>query len=303
MASVNLSTLPEPSVVAPLSYEEQLDDLKNRVIAALPELEETLQLESEPLVALLEALAYRLILKRDQTNLAAKSVMPAYATGSTLDHIVSRNLITRLEGESDQRLLARYLLSTGANNTAGSASAYRYHAMSAHSAIENVGVACPKFLPVGDDPLTLTVIDSAALTDPQPGNVAISLLIYPDEPAEAAQAALDAVQAVFDNDDLIPETDLPVVRLAHQQDFNLTINLVIRPEVTPDDTLAAAQAVIDEINLEYRQVGAILYRSELTSRLQAITGVNAVEVAEDGHIAPSADAHLYINATLSADYD
>ena len=54
MSMIDLSLLPAPDVVRPLDFEAELQRLKNLVLAALPDLADVLELESEPVTKVLE---------------------------------------------------------------------------------------------------------------------------------------------------------------------------------------------------------------------------------------------------------
>lgn len=87
---IDLNNLPVPKVVQELNYETLLAQRKAKFL----ELQQTdaereywqtrLQLESEPVVKLLEENAYLELLLRAHINESAKAVMLAYATGSDL---------------------------------------------------------------------------------------------------------------------------------------------------------------------------------------------------------------------------
>ena len=99
---VDLKKLPAPKVVQELSYETLLAQRKEKFLS-LQESDDMrkhwqarLQLESEPVVKLLEENAYLELLLRTHINESAKAVMLAYATGSDLDQLGALFGIKRL---------------------------------------------------------------------------------------------------------------------------------------------------------------------------------------------------------------
>ena len=144
---VDLKKLPAPKVVQELSYETLLTQRKEKFLS-LQESDEMrqhwqarLQLESEPVVKLLEENAYLELLLRTNINESAKAVMLAYATGSDLDQLgalfgVKRLIIqaedlksnppTTAKYEDDERFRTRIQMSLEGLTTAGSRASYEF---------------------------------------------------------------------------------------------------------------------------------------------------------------------------------
>ena len=97
----DLATLPAPQIIEPLDFEQILADLKADILDRAPELAEVLALESDPIVKLLEACAYRELLYRARVNDAARAHLLAFATGGDLDHLAAQYGVTRQDGEAD----------------------------------------------------------------------------------------------------------------------------------------------------------------------------------------------------------
>jgi len=161
---VDLKKLPAPKVVQELSYETLLTQRKEKFLS-LQESDEMrqhwqarLQLESEPVVKLLEENAYLELLLRTNINESAKAVMLAYATGSDLDQLgalfgVKRLIIqaedlksnppTTAKYEDDERFRTRIQMSLEGLTTAGSRASYEFHALSTSAKIKDVDVTSP----------------------------------------------------------------------------------------------------------------------------------------------------------------
>lgn len=161
---VDLKKLPAPKVVQELSYETLLTQRKEKFLS-LQESDEMrqhwqarLQLESEPVVKLLEENAYLELLLRTNINESAKAVMLAYATGSDLDQLGALLGVTRLilqaedlksnppttaKYEDDERFRTRIQMSLEGLTTAGSRASYEFHALSTSAKIKDVDVTSP----------------------------------------------------------------------------------------------------------------------------------------------------------------
>jgi phage-related baseplate assembly protein len=140
--ALDLSRLPPPMVVEQLSYEAIRAAIVDQLVAELPAFDATVT--SDPAVKVLEVVAYREMLIRQQFNERARQVMLAYATGSNLDQLGALLDVGRLEGEADTAYRARIQLAPEAFSVAGPASAYRFYALSAAPTIADASVAAPR---------------------------------------------------------------------------------------------------------------------------------------------------------------
>jgi len=90
--SIDLGTLEVPDVIETLDFEALLEARKAALVALYPTAQQatiaaTLELESEPIVRILQEACYREIILRARYNDEARALMLAYATGGDLDHI------------------------------------------------------------------------------------------------------------------------------------------------------------------------------------------------------------------------
>ncbi len=139
--AVDLSKLPAPLVVEPLGFETILAARKDKLAELFPPVAAFLSLESEPAVKLQETGAYRELIHYARVNDAARAVMLAFAIGSDLDHLGAIFGVTRLDGETDDRLRNRIGLAPEAYPGAGPAGGIVYHAMTASAVVKDVGLA------------------------------------------------------------------------------------------------------------------------------------------------------------------
>lgn len=140
MSLIDLSQLPAPNVIEPLDFEAILTAMKAHLIALSPHLEARINLESDPVVKLLEVCAYRELVLRYRINEAAKSVMLPYASGSDLENLGALVGVERLLNESDKDFRRRILLSYSQYSTAGSRESYIFHTLSASDEVRDAAV-------------------------------------------------------------------------------------------------------------------------------------------------------------------
>lgn len=154
-SSINLDRLPPPQIIDQPDFETIFAARKARLIELAPELAPVLELESEPLVKLLQEDSYREMLLRAAVQDAGTGMTLAFARGAALDHLaafygVSRQVIQEAdpsavppieeELESDDRLRARVQLAPEGFTTAGSPGSYTFWALSTSPQIKDVAV-------------------------------------------------------------------------------------------------------------------------------------------------------------------
>ncbi len=274
MAEVDLSQLPAPTVVEALDFEAFLAELKLDLAARYPEVASMLDLESEPLVKLLEVAAYRELILRARINDAARACMLAYAGGADLDNLaallgVARLVVTPgdlaatppvpdiLESDADLRRRAQMALESA--TVAGSRGAYIFHALSAHGEVAD-----------------------AAVESPMPGVVRIAVLSRLGDGTPSA-AVLAAVQATLSAEDVRPLTDQVQVESATIVPFAVEATLYIAPGPAPGPVREAALAALNAYLARPRRIGADVPRSALYAALHQ-AGVSRVAL-----MAPTAD--------------
>lgn len=281
---IDLSLLPPPDVVEPLDFETLLATRKAALLSIAPELADTLALESEPAVKLLEESAYQELLVRARINAACKAVMLASAVGADLDQIGANYGVGRLliktgdrdaippipaEWEADAEYRYRIQISMAAYSVAGPQDAYVFHALSA-------------------DGRTLDV----KADSPSPGEVVVTVLSREGDGTPESDL-LAAVEARLSSKSVRPLTDHVTVRAA------TIVPYAISAEITcyagPDSALVlmAARSAIDGYVGSVRRVGRDITLSGIYAALHQ-PGVQRVEL-----ISPTAD--IAIDA-LSAGY-
>ena len=272
MSTLDLSTLPLPDVVEALDYESLLAQFKAELASSDPSLLDALQLESEPLTKLLEEFAYRYLVKTSSINHTAKSLLLAYATGTTLDHIgitrgVARLLIRPADNSTVPATPAIYETDNGYRRrihlsaeraSAGSNGAYLYWSLGAS----------------GD-------VRDAAVQSASPG--VVDVWIQSHSAAIAPQTLLNAVHNALDTGDRCPFTDLIAVHAATPFEFSVQAELTLYPGPDSAVVTAAARASLDTYLLKTSSLGYDVTQSGLYAALH-VSGVQRVEL-----LSPTAD--------------
>lgn len=264
---IDLTTLPAPRVVELLSYEAILAaakaDFAERIRPHLPNIEEILQLESDPVVKLLEAHAYRELLYRARVNDAALAHLLAFATGADLDHKGAFYGLARLDAESDDRYRRRIQLRVRALAGNGTREHYELAALTASQLVRD-----------------------AIATQPQAGRVSVLLWLADGADPNATAAT---VLAALNADDARP-LGVPVsVALAQPKAIHVTATLT-RESGAPVDLVAQVRAAMAPALADFARLGRAVSRSWITTRLHVagISSVRYTDAAAPAEVTPIA---------------
>ncbi len=227
-----------------------------------------LELESDPSARQLQIVAFREMFLRQRVNEACKGVMLAYAKDADLDQIGATFGLIRfvlIEGdmsqdieevkESDDDFRRRIQLALEGYSTAGPEGAYIFHTLNAHADIKDAAAQSPSFvhaalpdevkdqLPAGA--IVIIPTDSVNLTDPMPGDVAITVLSHIGNGTANAEL-LSTVDNKLNNEDLRPVTDH--VRTRSAEIIEYSVDATIYTFAGPD-----AEIVLENADLECRR--------------------------------------------------
>lgn len=271
---IDLSALPTPEVIEPLSFEAILQ----RNLATMMELwpDFSAVLESDPSVKLLETDAYDELLLRARINDAARDRLLAFAAGGNLEHLAAFYGVQRLSGETDDALRLRTRVRTMGYSAAGGAAHYRYHAMSAATGIREVSVDSP----AGGEVRVSVLADSGDGTAP------------PD--------MLEAVAAAVQADDVRSMCHTVAVQSADIIHVTVVANVVLVTNAAQAIFDGLAQSLADEFEAA-KGLGWNVTRSWLTAKLHAggVQSVDLLSPVTDIVIAPHQCAALSVDLTLA----
>lgn len=250
---VDMSQLPPPNVIEPLSFEQIFQELLADFRERKPEY--TALVESDPVIIALECAAYREILIRQRINEAAKASMIAYAVGEDLDNLAAFYGLVRQEDETDDRLRYRTQLALEGLTTAGAEKAYLFHTLSADSRVK-----------------------SASVQSPTPGEVVISIMSY-EEDGQADEELIDIVDKYVSSEDKRPLTDKVTVQSAQLVGYKIkaTVHLYFGPSatVTEQESRDALAKYVEK----HATIGNLVARSGIFDALHT-EGVQKVELTE-----------------------
>ncbi|EOG3619351.1 baseplate J/gp47 family protein [Pseudomonas putida] len=298
---IDLSLLPPPDVVETLEFETLYQEVLGIFRAHMGD-QWTAVLESDPVVKLMEVMAYRELMVRARVNAAAKASLLAYAKGADLDNRAADYGVQRLTiraadpdavppvtalMESDEALRYRTRLSLEALSVAGSSGAYEYHALSSSAELVHVSVDSPRFsgvavpaavkaqLPAG---AIVVVCDyDAGLANPLPGDVSLAALARPTSTVPEAQLVTTVLKALS-AEDVRPVTDRPRVQGGIPTDFKVEAVLWVEDGPDPDVVLAAARKSLDAAIADARRLEGQLPVSAIYAALH-VTGISRVDLA------------------------
>lgn len=265
MKGIDLSRLPPPSVVVPLDFETELARLKLLVLQELPALADVINLESEPVVKVLQIMAYEHVHMQARVNDAAKACMLAYAQDTNLDHLAALLDVQRLDSELDDRLRRRAQMALEGETVAGSVGSYVFHALSSSSLVKD-----------------------ASVDSPAPGTVRVTVLSALSNGA-ATSELLAEVQSYLSADERRPLSDTVNVEPAQIVSYQVRATLKVYPGPASTPLLTAAQDALQTYITEHQQLGHDITLSGLYACLHQ-PGVQNVLLSE-----PVADVVIAAN--------
>lgn len=260
MTNIDLSTLPQPTVIRELDFEAIVERQKQTFLAKwavaraihpdLPNYSAEM-LESDPFTIDNQAESTREMLLRAEINDVFRATLLYFAKDGNLDHLAASYDVVRMPGEDDDRLLVRTLLAIMGRSTGGPKERYQLLAMSA-----DLRVKWAEPYRVGRSPAIYVAIFSTE-TD---GVASAGLL-------NIVRAALAAPTAQVFNDTLF-------VQAAIRKVVNLSADIWLLPDAE-DATVARAEASLRTAWAKEQTLGRDLVPAWWVSRLM-ISGVHKV---------------------------
>jgi phage-related baseplate assembly protein len=247
---MSLSDLKNPEIIEELSFEEILQQMKERLVAI--DQEYTAYLGSDPVMKLMEVAAYRELLLRQRINQAAKANLLAFATGSDLDNLSLFYGITRKEGETDEELRERVHAKIVGWSSAGSREAYKFHALNSD----------PK-------------VKEANADSPEPGLVRISILSKEDG-GVVSEDLLKSVTNYMQREDVRMLTDTVEVVPCGLIEVNIKAKIILMASTPPEILDTIRESFILAFS-KIAGLGVSISRAWIISNL-FVNGVKDVEL-------------------------
>jgi phage-related baseplate assembly protein len=253
--AINLSELGPPPVVQILPFEDILAEVKADLVERWPDFNVGV-LESDPVVKVLEVLAYREIALRARVNDAARAVMLSESKGGDLEHLSAFYGVVRQTGETDDEALRlRTQLAPEGFSSAGPRGAYIFHALSATSDVVDA--------------------DAVKYFDTL-GRVQVHVYIIPRAGADVA-TVLQLVRTRLARENIGPLTDDVAVLAATPITFNVEAVLEIGRGPSPSVVIQNAQAALTKYLADRRKIGLRATLSGMTAAL-SVGGVEKVRL-------------------------
>lgn len=275
MPTIDLSQLPSPTIIEALDFEAILIEVKAVMVAAFPEdmqsaVAAAMELESEPLNIVAQAMAYREMLLRQRINEGAAACMLSHAIGDDLDNIAAnldteRLIITEATDttdavtESDEALRLRAQAAFEGMSVAGPSAAYEYFARSASGKVAAVRA-----------------------TSPAPAEVVIAILSS-DGDGTASAELIATVQTSVNDEDTRPLGDRVTVQSAEIIEYVIDATLYLYPGPESEPIINAAIASLKTFLADVdKKIGRNVVRSAISASLH-VQGVQRVVINSPGN--------------------
>ena len=275
--TIDLAALPAPQVLENLDFEVLYEDALRQFREYMAE-NWSAALESDPVVKLLELIAYWRVQDRARVNDAAKALLLAYAKGTDLDHLAANVELSRLVVqaedltavpplpeilEEDDALRERVQLVYEGLTTAGPRNSYILHARNASG-----------------------LVADATAESPSPAVVDVTVLSLEGDGTADAEL-LATVAAHVNDDDVRPVADR--VRVRSAQILSYQVNAVVYlagngPE--GEAVLAEAKNRLEAWKNPRRRLGVEVSRSAIDAQLH-VAGVQRVDLIGWSDIRPT----------------
>jgi len=263
MTAVDLSQLAPPDVIETLDYEAILAERKAYYIGLWPAEQQAavaalLELESEPVVKLLEETAYRELVLRSRYNDEARAVMLAFATGEDLDHVgatyyqtprltivpanPAANPPVQEVKETDEAYRERLQLKPESWSTAGPTEAYEFHARSASGLVKD-----------------------AKADSPVNGTTRVTVLSHEGQ-GVPSQNVLDAVTTALNAEKVRPLSEEVLVQAAEILTYAIVADLTVLPGSIGQVALEQAQAALDQYAIDSHGLGISIILTDIIAR-------------------------------------
>lgn len=269
MATIDLSELPQPEVIATLDYEVILAEVKALMVSYYPDEQQAaiaaaIELESEPLNIIAQVIAYRELMLRQAINDGAAACMLSHATDADLDNLAANNNTERQVEteatdtadavmESDSKLRLRVQSAFEGLSVAGPTAAYEHFAKGASGKVAD-----------------------AKASSPAPAEVIVSLLSTEGD-GTASEELIATVNAALSDESVRPVGDRLTVQSAEIIDYEIDATLYFYPGPESEPIADAAEEALQTWLTTQGNIGRDVAMSAIMAALH-VQGVQRVEI-------------------------
>lgn len=255
---IDMSKAPVPDIIETPDFEQKYSELKSLFLSLDPAYAQIMQLESEPVVKLLQLAAYRELHLIGKVNDATRANILASSEGNDLDALASRYNVQRLTVqsadpsttpptplimESDEALRRRAQMAFDGLNTAGSIDSYIYHALGSDGKVRD-----------------------ADAFSPAPTEITLTILSHEGD-GSASQELIESVRSYFglsadgltqskEPSKVRPQGDRVTVQSAQIINYQIAAQLIMLSGPTQGAVLDAAQAAVNDYKEQQHRLGA-----------------------------------------------
>jgi phage-related baseplate assembly protein len=273
--TIDLASLAAPEVVETIVFEAIVQQIKDDIVSRQPDLTDVIDLESEPLVKLLESFAYRELLIRARYNDEARALLLPFATANDLDQIGAtyyqelRLVVTPadlttipptpavMEIDSDYR--NRLALKPESWSVAGPRDAFKFHAISADGQIKD-----------------------ASVTTPEGGTTQVYILTRSGNGLPTAPQ-IATVLGALNGESIRPLSEQVLVSAPTIVNYTLTLALTLFPGPSTELVTSAVQSALQAFAANSHRLGTDIIRSAIDAAAH-VAGVKKVVITS-----PAAD--------------
>ena len=268
MSILDLSALPAPDVLEPLDFELTYDECLSTFRGHMGD-NWTANLESDPVVKLLEVGAYIKVGNRARVNDGAKALLLAYAIGSDLDQLGANVNLPRLVIQAEDLTVTPPVPEVLEDHDA-----YRERIQLAYEGLTTAGPRNSYILHTRN---ASGLVADATAESPKPCHVTVTVLSAEGK-GEAGPELLDVVRLALDDEDTRPVGDRVTVQSAEILEYRIDAILHMSgagPE--GDASLTEAKRRLGAWINPRKRLGVEVARSAVDAQLH-IAGVSRVEL-------------------------
>lgn len=255
---IDMSKVPVPDIIETPDFEQKYSELKALFLSIDPAYAQIMQLESEPIVKLLQLAAYRELHLIGKINDATRANILASSEDNDLDGLASRYNVERLTVqpanpdtvppaplimESDEALRRRTQMAFDGLNTAGSIDSYIYHGLSSDGQVRDADAFSP-----APTEITLTILGHAG-----DGSASQELI---ESVRGHFGLSVDGLSQSKEPSKVRPQGDRVTVQSAQIISYEINAQLILLPGPTQGAVLAASQAAVNTYKDQQHRLGA-----------------------------------------------